>query len=153
MPSRDVIHLSIKQALIKEGWKITDDPYVISYGERFLFVDLGARSNLLSNLGQLVGAQYGDLRIAVEIKAFRGKSAIADLEQAMGQYALYRLLLDELDPERVLYLAIDRATFETIFNEPIGKLVIRKLPLKLIIVDVEMVEVIRWIPYSATKTS
>ncbi|RLB99978.1 MAG: fatty-acid synthase, partial [Deltaproteobacteria bacterium] len=25
-----------------DGWEITDDPYVISYGERFLFVDLGA---------------------------------------------------------------------------------------------------------------
>ncbi|WP_442939370.1 element excision factor XisH family protein [Nostoc sp.] len=34
MPTRDSIHNIVKQAIIKDGWKITDDPYVISYGER-----------------------------------------------------------------------------------------------------------------------
>ena len=42
MPQRDATHDLIKQAIIQDGWTITDDPYVISYGERFLFVDLGA---------------------------------------------------------------------------------------------------------------
>jgi hypothetical protein len=44
MPARDSIH-NVKQALIKDGWQITDDPYVISYGERFLFVDLAATTS------------------------------------------------------------------------------------------------------------
>ncbi|HEY9651813.1 MAG TPA: element excision factor XisH family protein, partial [Coleofasciculaceae cyanobacterium] len=47
MPQRDAIHNVIRQALIKEGWEITDDPYVISYGERFLFIDLAARLDAL----------------------------------------------------------------------------------------------------------
>jgi hypothetical protein len=38
MPAKDRIHELVKQALLKDGWQITDDPYVISYGERFLFV-------------------------------------------------------------------------------------------------------------------
>jgi len=42
MPQKDSIHNPVKQALVKDGWEITDDPYVIAYGERFLFVDLGA---------------------------------------------------------------------------------------------------------------
>jgi len=41
MPPRDAIHDLVKQALIQDGWEITNDPY-ISYGERFLFIDLGA---------------------------------------------------------------------------------------------------------------
>jgi XisH protein len=47
MPQRDKIHDAIRQALIKEGWEITDDPYVISYGERFLFIDLAANADSL----------------------------------------------------------------------------------------------------------
>lgn len=35
MPQRDVIHHIVKHALIRDGWDITDDPIVISFGERF----------------------------------------------------------------------------------------------------------------------
>ena len=91
MPQRDAIHNIIRQALIKEDWEITDDPYVISYGERFLFIDLAARLDALNGIaGRFIGARRGSSRIAVEIKEFRGNSAIADLEQAIGQYVLYQ---------------------------------------------------------------
>lgn len=53
MPQKDESHDIIKQALINDGWQITDDPYIISYGERFLFVDLAARATQ----GQFIGAQ------------------------------------------------------------------------------------------------
>ena len=145
MPSRDSIHLAIAQALINDGWEITDDPYVISYGERFLFVDLAAKSTQPRIVSQFIGARRDDREIAVEIKAFRGRSAIADLEQAIGQYSLYRLLLEELDPDKELYLAVTIETFEELLSEPIGRLVVQKLPLKLIIVDTVAAEVIRWI--------
>ena len=55
---------------------------MISYGDRFKFVDLGIE-------GRFIGAEREDSRIAIEIKEFRGRSAIADLEQAIGQYVLY----------------------------------------------------------------
>src|SRR4028119_1031904 len=104
MPQRDTIHNIIRQALIKEGWEITDDPYVISYGdgERFLFRDLAARLDALNGIaGRFIGARRGSSQIALEIKEFRGNEAIADLEQAIGQYVLYRLLLEQVDPERL----------------------------------------------------
>lgn len=154
MPPRDTIHPLIKQALSKEGWEITDDPYVISYGERFLFIDLAARLDALNdNTGRFIGARRGNRQIAVEIKDFRGNSAIADLEQAIGQYVLYQLLLKQVDPERELFLAIADTTYDEIFSEPIGELVIRELPLKLLIVDVEAVEVKQWLPPEAIEKS
>lgn len=158
MPQRDTIHNLVKQAIIKDGWVITNDPYVISYGERFLFVDLGAAQvddwqQVQELQGQFIGAERGNQRIAVEIKQFRGQSAIADLEQAIGQYVLYRLLLAQVDPEREIYLAIMDITYDEIFNEPIGKMVIEELPLKLMIVDVEKVEVKQWIPPRTTRKS
>ncbi len=139
MPSRDAIHDPVKAALQQDGWTITDDPYVISYGERFLFVDLGIA-------GRFIGAERDNYRIAIEIKELRGKSPIAELEQAIGQYMLYRLLLAQVDPERGLYLAVSAQVYDELFREPIGELVIRDLPLNLLVVDVETVEVKQWIP-------
>jgi len=91
MPPRDTIH---NKAIIKEGWENTDDPCVISYGERFLFVDLAATGSSPVNKieGRLIGAERENSYIATEIKDFPSRSAIADLEQAIGQYILYRLL-------------------------------------------------------------
>ncbi|MFH7244287.1 MAG: XisH family protein [Spirulina sp.] len=154
MPQRDSIHYAVRQALINDGWSITADPYVISYGERFLFIDLGAAETSGDNgrESRFIGAQRGASQIAVEVKEFRRASAIADLEQAIGQYVLYRLLLNQVDPERDLYLAIDENTFADIFKEPIGELVIRDLPLNLLIVDVELSEVTQWIPPRRIET-
>jgi hypothetical protein len=153
MPQRDAIHNIIRQALVNEGWEITDDPYVISYGERFLFIDLAARLDVLNGIaGRFIGARRGSSRIAIEIKEFRGNSAIADLEQAIGQYVLYQLLLKQVDPDRELYLSVTDKTFEGIFSEPIRELVMRELPMKLLIVDVEAVEVKRWIPARESGT-
>lgn len=147
MPQRDATH-----HIIKEGWEITNHPYVISYGEQFLFIDLAAKLDVLKGIaGSFIGARRGGNQIAVEIKEFRGNSAIADLEQAIGQYVLYRLLLEQVDPDRELYLAVADTTFDGIFSEPIGELVMRELPMKLLIVDVEMVEVKRWIPPQQTE--
>lgn len=144
MPARDTIHEIVKQAIIKDGWNITDDPYVISYGDRFLFVDLGIQ-------GRFIGAERENSQIAIEIKEFRGRSAIADLEQAIGQYVLYRLLLNRVDPGREIYLAISDITYDEIFNEPIGEVVISDLPMQLLVVDVEKIKVKLWIPPRSGK--
>ncbi len=155
MPQRDTIHRAVKQALINDGWQITDDPYVISYGERFLFVDLGAEEVQPQDevSGAFIGAERGGARIAVEIKELRGQSVIVELEQAIGQYVLYRLLLNRLDPERDVYLAIPESTYQELFAEPIGELVISDLPLHLLVVDVARKEVMRWTPMHPIERS
>jgi XisH protein len=145
MAQRDSIHNAVKQSLIKDGWVITDDPYVIAYGERFLFVDLGAEETgeAVSNF---IGAARANLRIAVEIKELRGQSVIVELEQAIGQYVLYRLLLNQIEPDRSVYLAVPEKAYRELFTEPIGELVISDLPLQLLVIDVEQAEVKKWIP-------
>jgi len=150
MPARDTHHYLIKQALLNDGWQITDDPYVISYGERFLFIDLGATWPPPPNSGQLIGLQQGDCQIAVEIKEFRGTSVIAELEQAIGQYSLYRLLLTQVDPQRTLYLGITEIIYDEVFREPIGELVLHELPMNLLIIHSKTTEVQKWIPQPPT---
>ena len=147
MPQRDSIHSIVKQSLINEGWEVTDDPYVISYGERFLFVDLGATSTTDIDQGKFIAAKRQGRKIAVEIKELRGKSVIKELEQAIGQYVLYKLLINKIEPERDIYLAITDIIYDEIFTEPIGELVINDLPLQVIVIDPKRMEVIRWISH------
>jgi hypothetical protein len=92
------------------------------------------------------------VELPLKLRNFEATRQLLTQEQAIGQYVLYRLLLEQVDPERELYLAVADTTFDGIFSEPIGELVMRELPMKLLIVDVETVEVKRWIPPRESET-
>ncbi|NEN93676.1 MAG: fatty-acid synthase, partial [Okeania sp. SIO3H1] len=108
MPAKDFYHDIVKNALIKDGWTITNDPYILSIGKRDLFVDLGA--------DKLLSAEKGLKKIAVEIKSFTSLSRVNDLEKALGQYILYYDIIQDIEPERLLYLAITESIFEEFFT-------------------------------------
>jgi XisH protein len=42
--AKDKFHDAVKNALIKEGWTVTDDPLFLQFGGVDLFVDLGAEN-------------------------------------------------------------------------------------------------------------
>jgi hypothetical protein len=42
MPARDILHDIVKEALIKDGWVITHDPFLVAFGIRKVYVDLDA---------------------------------------------------------------------------------------------------------------
>lgn len=137
MPAKDIFHDLVKSTLQKDGWLITEDPLRLKWGLRELFVDLGAK--------KLIAAQKGETKIAVEIKSFVGKSPINELENALGQYILYRNIFEETEPERLIYLAVRQATYREIFSEPIGVLTIQKSQLRLLIFDSDKEEIVQWI--------
>lgn len=138
MPRRDYIHDLAKNALIKAGWTITDDPFRISFGVRKVYVDLGAEKRLLA-------AEKGTEKIAVEIKSFIGVSKMNELENAVGQYVVYRTYLHEIEPERILYLAIDQETYSEVFYDISGRILLDANAIKVIVVDPNGEEVIEWI--------
>jgi len=82
----------------------------------------------------------------VEIKSFVGSSVVADLEQALGQYILYHDVLAETEPDRILYLAVRKTVFEDIFEEPIGRILLKNSRIKLTVFDPKKEKIIRWIP-------
>jgi hypothetical protein len=98
MAARDVFHQAVKQALINDGWTITDDPLVVQVGSIDLYIDLGAE--------KLIAAERAGVRIAVEVKSFLGASVVSEFHTALGQFLNYRFALHEKDPTRVLYLAV-----------------------------------------------
>ncbi|MFY7807009.1 MAG: element excision factor XisH family protein [Limnoraphis robusta] len=138
MPARDLYHQVVKQLLINDGWTITHDPYPLQWAKRNLSVDLGAE--------KLIAAQRNQLKIAVEVKSFLRESRIADLQQALGQYILYNDILNQVEPDRILYLAMPLAAYSDLFEEEqFGKILLENARLKLIIFDSKNQEIVQWI--------
>jgi hypothetical protein len=80
MSARDIIHDAVKNALIKDDWVITDDPFTIQYEDATLFADLAAE--------RTIAAEKANSKILVEIKSFVGISPLHDLKIALGQYQI-----------------------------------------------------------------
>jgi hypothetical protein len=137
MPAKDIYHDTVKNALIKDGWTITDDPLRLQVGIHRMFVDLGAK--------KLIAAEKGERKIAVEIKSFISKSAIDDLENALGQYVLYEKVLAKNEPDRKVFLAVRESVYISIFEAEIGKLLLEDKEFSLIIFNEKSEEISKWI--------
>jgi len=138
MSAKDIYHDTVKTALIKSGWQITHDPLVLKWGTKDLYVDLGAE--------RLLAAEKSGQKIAVEVKSFVSPSEVDDLKSAVGQFILYHDILLQLEPDRVLYLAIREAVFEDVFRESIGGILLENKRVRLIVFNPKTEEILRWIP-------
>ena len=138
MGRRDHYHDAVVHALEKAGWTVTEDPLTVKYGDRRLFVDLGAEN--------LIAAEKDRQRIAVEIKSFLGHSEVHDLEVALGQFVLYRSLLKEQEPDRILYLAVPTFAHKDVFSDKFGLFVIEQNQLRILVFDEKNEELVQWIP-------
>ncbi|MBI3651180.1 MAG: XisH family protein [Acidobacteria bacterium] len=137
MPRLDIIHQTVKNAIIKDGWTVTHDPYLIQYKEVKMFADLAAEKSF--------AAEREGQKIVVEIKSFVGASKLQDLKIALGQYDIYRSFLKALAPERKLYVAISEKAYQSFFSKEAIQLVIHTTVLPLIVVNLQREEIVRWI--------
>lgn len=142
MPAKDRYHESVKNALTKDGWTITNDPLHLKYGNRDMYVDLGAE--------RLVVAEKDEQKIAVEIKTFGSVSELTELEQTLGQYLTYRSVMTRIDPSRSLYLAVRDEVYADVFDEPIAKLLIEDYKVDIVVFKAEQEVIFKWIPWSNT---
>ena len=135
--SQRPIHEAVSTALTKDGWSITADPYIIKYEDAKLYADLAAEKP--------IAAERQGRKIVVEIKSFIGKSPMNDFHHALGQYIVYRNLIQLTEPEYTLYLAIDSITYEKFFNRQSIQVVTKQNQLLLIIVNIEQENIEQWI--------
>ncbi|WP_293136880.1 element excision factor XisH family protein [Okeania sp. SIO3I5] len=75
MSRRDDLHLPLRRTLEKDGWTITDDPFILVLGETALKADLGAE--------KFFAAEKEGRKIAVEIKGFDSPSPINEWEKTL----------------------------------------------------------------------
>jgi hypothetical protein len=143
MPALNRYHQAVINGLIKDGWTITHDPLTLQVGTDIVYIDLAAE--------RLIAAERGLRKIAVEIKTFAGNSPMADLENAVGQYVIYRLALRRLEPDRELYLAAPAFVVANEFqSRPLWRAFLSDENGKVIGYDIETEEIVQWLPIQTT---
>lgn len=139
MAAKDIYHDHVKDALEKDGWTITHDPYRLKWrGRKKMLIDLAAEKLLL--------AEKGASKIAIEVKSFVGNSELEDLYNAIGQFILYRKALRKTEPVRELYLAIRHDVYNDLFDDPSEDSLVIEDGVKVIVFNPETREIVLWIP-------
>ena len=135
--AKDKFHYEVKQALVTDGWSITNDPLYIKIGTIPIQIDLGAE--------KIIGAEKDGEKIAVEIKTFSRLSFINAFHDAVGQYIVYREALAIIESDRVLYLAVPFDTYEEYGSEILVQRVLANNKIKIIIYEPITQHIISWI--------
>ena len=111
--------------------------YTIEFEDELLYADLAAERTF--------AAERGGQKIIVEVKSFVGRSTIQDFKSALGQYILYKQLLDETTSEYKLYLAVSETTYAFDFQRKVIQFMIQRNQIPLIVVNLDREEIIQWI--------
>lgn len=132
MPAKDKYHDIVISALQKDGWTIDSEQVTLHVGERRLWIDLRARN------------QERDI-ILVEVKSYENlNSPVLFLQQALGQYLMYRAILEENNPPERLYLAVPEQANIEIIQSNLGQLIIARYKVDLIVYDLKREEILEW---------
>lgn len=137
--ARDLLHECVREALIKDNWRITHDPYRISVEDVGYEVDLGAE--------RLIAATNGKEEILIEVKSFRGQSLTYEFHRALGQFNSYFVPLLEKDPNRTLFLAVPEEVFNSFFQKTLIQKTLKFYHLKILVFDPVQNSVVKWISY------
>jgi hypothetical protein len=137
MARKDIYHNQAKAALQNDGWVITHDPLDLTSGDVELLADLGAE--------RILGAERDNIKIAVEIKSFLGQSMVSEYHKALGQYDNYRLSLEELEPDRIVWLAIPDDAWNDFFQRPFIQKSIQRNNVEIIVFNPHNQTITSWI--------
>ena len=138
MPTPDLYHDVVRNALRKDGWRITHTA-----------LQLKARAE--SSTGELwegpwLIADKDERKVAVAVSRFVGRSSPADIIQTWTQLAFSRPQLHAMASDRVVYLAVRQATYSACFGGTEGDLLLAKEHIQLIVFDPRAEVIIQWVP-------
>jgi hypothetical protein len=140
MPAIDQCEPQIIRALQKQGWIITHQPYPIRIEKS------RTRSHVYADL-RLENLQSQQSAIIIEIKCFpENRSLMDEIQQAVGQYIIYRNALKLNKVVMPVYLAVPQTIYESFFRKPLMQGVIEDTQLKIVVIDLDNEEVISWTP-------
>ena len=138
MPTQDLYHDVVRDALRKDGWRITHTA-------------LQLKTRAESSTGELwegpwLVADKDERKVAVAVNSFVGRSSPADIIQTWGQLGLSRPRLHAMDSDRVVYLAVRQATYNACFGGIEGDLLLEKEHIQLIVFDPRAEVIVQWVP-------
>ncbi len=136
MAAKDKFHQVLKNALVKDGWTVTDDPYVLKIGGKRQEIDFGAE--------KIIAAEKDGQKIAVELKSFLSDSPFNDFYEALGQYISYEIGLSVQEPERIPFLAIDQKTAHRLEKYLVIQMAFELKHVRLLIFELETETIVSW---------
>lgn len=137
MARRDIIHNAVRNALVKDGWEITADPYRIIYKDATLEADMKA--------DKLIVATRENRSIVIEVKSFLQPSFIHEFLAACGQYQAYVFLLQEKQQSEMVYMAVSDEVYRNEFRSEAVQTLVKRFGLQLLVVDIEQEVIWQWI--------
>ena len=135
--AKDYFYEIFKKILLEDEWEITHDPYQVRIGNIGYEIDFGAE--------KLIGAEKDNIKIAIELKSFTGPSNVNEFHKAVGQFNDYFVILEMLDPTRILYLAVPEKTWNTFFQEIVIQKSLQRIGAKIIVYNPFTEKIVKWI--------
>jgi hypothetical protein len=135
--AKDFFHSIVREALEKDGWLITHDPYKLMILESKSEIDIGAE--------KLFAAEKQNQKIAIEVKSFLSLSFGYEFHSALGQYLNYIKILHLQEPERTLYLAVAKHIYDEHFVKPVTDYVLSEYNVKIIVFDALLNKIEKWV--------
>jgi len=136
MARPDKYHDAAKNAIEKDGWIITHDPYNLRFDGKDYPVDLGAE--------KILAAERDGKKIAVEVKSFLRESTINEFHTALGQYINYLAGLEVQEPDRNLFLALPATAYEELSKNTLFQLSMKRNPVRFLVFDEIQETVVLW---------
>jgi hypothetical protein len=131
MPALDHCQPEATHALEKDGWDVGEKPFPLFVTPHPLLIDLQATRE--------------NRTIFVEVKCFPDSSnSISDLYGAIGQYMVYRAVLQQMGLKAALYLAVPNTAFHDVFRR-VGMGAVKDGKIKLIIFDRDKEVIEQWL--------
>jgi len=139
MPQRDKYHQVVREALEKAGWTIVHDPMMVLIDATRVYIDLAAEKT------------QGASRIGIEVKVFESAKFLQEFAGAIGQYIIYRGLLELYHPERELYLAIPNDVYFQRMRGRDIQYIFSRNHIHLLLYDAKKKEIAQWIQQPPTR--
>lgn len=137
--AKDIYHDLVREALVKDGWIITDDPLtLLSREEGGLQTDLGAE--------KIITAEKERMKIAIEVKSFVTPSIVHDFLRAVGQYQGYSIVIKKKRLERTMYLAIPFYIYDRLSEFQFFQDIVGELDIKFLLFDPKFKSITSWKP-------
>lgn len=136
MPALDRCHYQIVRALDQDGWHVEHAPYRVVVAARTAYIDLEVAKTSRS---------VDPARLLLELKCFAEPDAMTrEIYEAIGQYLIYRAMLDVTRDPRPLFLTLPDEVFNKRFDPVVIK-VLEEQDIRLLLVDLNEERIIRWI--------
>ena len=123
--------------MVNDGWTITDEPLSFLYETQRVLIDIAAE--------KIFAAEKEGRKIAVEVKSFLSVAKMNEFYGAIGQYDVYRLFLEEVEPERKVFIAVGVEIYNDFFSRKAVRFVTEKKNIAILVVDVKKEVVVQWI--------